>query len=76
MHLNKERIKIGLEKAYKENGRNAFVANGFEAGINFALSEVKNINRMIELKQKNSSSFLLSDEIKELATLNKLYGNG
>jgi hypothetical protein len=37
------KIKQGMEKAYKKAGHNTYFSNGFEAGVRFALEQVKNI---------------------------------
>lgn len=42
--ITDEQIKQGLDKAYKEAGHNAYFGNGFEAGVKFALEQVKKIN--------------------------------
>lgn len=34
--MDKEKLKIGLDKAYKEAGPNAYFGNGFHAGVEFA----------------------------------------
>jgi hypothetical protein len=41
--ITDEQIKQGLDKAYKQAGHNAYFGNGFEAGVKFALEQVKNI---------------------------------
>jgi hypothetical protein len=44
MKLNKEQIKQGLDKAYKEAGHNAYFGNGFEAGVKYAQEQFKILN--------------------------------
>ena len=41
--ITDEKIKQGMEKAYKQAGHNAYFSNGFEAGVKFAEKQVKNI---------------------------------
>ena len=44
MELNKEQIKQGLDKAYKQAGHNAYFGNGFEAGVQYAQEQFKILN--------------------------------
>ncbi len=40
--ITDEQIKQGLDKAYKAAGHNAYFGNGFQAGVNFAIEQLKN----------------------------------
>jgi hypothetical protein len=42
--ITDEQIADGCNKAYLKAGHNAYFGNGFEAGVKFALEQVKNLS--------------------------------
>jgi hypothetical protein len=43
VELSKKQIKNALDEAYRKAGHNAYFGNGFEAGVEFALTELKKL---------------------------------
>jgi hypothetical protein len=41
MTLTEEQIEKALNEAYKKAGHNAYFGNGFKAGVDFAISQMK-----------------------------------
>lgn len=42
--ITEEQIKQGIDQAYKEAGHNAYFADGFRAGVKFALNQIQSEN--------------------------------
>lgn len=50
--ITDEKIKEGLNEAYKKIGENAYFGNGFKAGVKFALKEMKNSSTLDDSKRR------------------------
>jgi hypothetical protein len=48
--IAKEKIKKGLDEAFKKAGQNAYFGNGFEAGIKFAEEYYQKNNKKLQTK--------------------------
>lgn len=45
MRISDDKIKVGIDKAYKKARHNAYFANGFEAGVRFAEEQFEILNK-------------------------------
>lgn len=44
IQIEEKEIVKGIDEAYKKAGSNAYFGNGFQAGVDFALKRVENLN--------------------------------
>lgn len=64
--LTREEIDKGLDEAYKNAGHNAYYGNGFHAGIEFALNNLKETKKPFLIK--NSKIFRIIKNILKVTS--------
>ena len=71
--MTAEEIQKGLDKAYKEAGRNAYFGNGFVAGIEFANNHHKEASKELVEALKDKKETLI--EYQKFLIKNELIGS-